>query len=40
LVIFLDLKNYAIYMQRIMGMELRLIPNPLNYTARLGRAVG
>jgi Kae1-associated kinase Bud32 len=40
LVIFLDLKNYAIYMQRIMGQELRLIPNPLNYTARLGRAVG
>ena len=40
LVIFLDLKNYAIYMQRILGRELRLHPHPLDYTARLGRAVG
>ena len=40
LVLFLDLKNYAIYMQRIMGFELRLVSNPLEYAASLGQAVG
>ncbi|MEM2579705.1 MAG: Kae1-associated kinase Bud32 [Candidatus Caldarchaeum sp.] len=40
LLLFLDLKQSAIYMQMIEGVELRFVSNPLDRAVRLGEIVG